>query len=255
MFVLLFTVFSQNQMDFAWGKELAQTENIKGRSLQQLGVVQINPYGAKAVANLQSRIPSECTLSLSNAPPTWWGDYVHKCTSEARELASKLQLWLISTAIKDPINFFRSYYKTVLSSFANLGSSVYPIEFSRIFFGASSNSNIIFGANWEYSSIPTVIVLFFLCLFSQVIFLTVPRPRNFLKVRSIHLALTAVSLLGSLFLSAYFSPSDTTRVSSAPMIAFTIIVIFWVFENLRSLFSLFFEYKLKTMKVPSTLSS
>jgi hypothetical protein len=255
MSVLFFTVFSQNQMDLAWGKELAQTENVKGRSLQQLGVVQINPYGAKAVANLQSRIPSECTQSLSNAPPTWWGEYVHKCTKEARELASKLQPWLISTAIKDPLNFFRSYYKTVLSSFANLGSSVYPIEFSRIFFGDSSNSNIIFGANWEYSSIPTVIVFFFLCLFSQVVFLTVPRPRNFLKVRSIQLALTAVSLFGSLFLSAYFSPSDTTRVSSAPMIAFTIIVIFWAFENLRSLFSLFLEYKLKTMKVPSTLSS
>jgi hypothetical protein len=215
----------------------------------------MNPYGAKAVANLQSSIPSDCTQSLSSSPPNWWGDYVHKCTSEARELASKLQLWLIYSAAIDPINFFRAYYNTVLSSFANIGSSLYPAELSRIFFGDDSDPSIVYGANWNYESIPTIIVLFFICLFFQAIFLVVPRLKRAHKSRNLYLGLTSISLFCSLFLSAYFSPSDTTRVSSAPMIAFTIIVIFWVFENLRSLFLLFLEYKLKTMKVPSTLSS
>jgi hypothetical protein len=254
IFVVSFTVFSQNQMDLAWGKELAQTENVKGRSLQQLGVIQINPYGAKAVSNLQASLPSDCAQSLSKSPPTWWGEYVQKCTSEARELASRLQPWLISSAAKDPVNFFKAYFHTVLSSFANLGTSLYPKFVSRIFFGNASDSSVIFGANWEYRSIPTIVVIFFLCLLFRFVLVCIPKSRNVPTFRTTYLELASISLFGALFLSAFFSPSDTTRISSAPMIGFTIIVIFLFFETLRSLFSLFLADKQISLKVPSRLS-
>lgn len=235
LLAFLFSVTVQNQMDLAWGKELAQTSDIKGRSLQQLGVVQLNPFGAKAVTQLQSTLPSNCTKSLKDPLPNWWGGYVHLCTDEARILGEKLQPWLLRAAIMDPVDFFKSYYNSVLSSFANIGNTTFIPDYGRMFFGEESDPTVIFGANWNYDSVSPIIIVFYINLLLLLAGSVLSGLRKFLNLRIVHLSMASILLYLSLFLTAYFSPSDTTRVSSAPMISFMILVIFWLWENIVTL--------------------
>jgi len=222
---VVFIVVSQNNMDLAWGTDLAQTSGVHGRTMQQMGVIENNPFGARSIAKFKSSDGFVCFQKMDNSHTTWWGEYVHSCTSEARSFSAKLQSVLLLDALKSPWIFIKSYTKTVMSEFAPTGSNLYPEMLGRLFFGPAAASSVIYGSNGLYDSSPTVVWIFGLLILVGGLSLLRSKTRKLFDPFIWKILMSALLMVGSLYLSALFSPSDTTRVSSAPMTIYLVLVL------------------------------
>lgn len=211
----------QSKMDLAWGKVLAQHEMVHGRTMQQLGVMSMNPAGAEAVNKIIEQGKYTCIKRERNDPEVfWWGELAHRCTSEVEEFSNVL--------IGDYLVYLISHPRGTLQSFG--GTYTETFNFTR---GFLPNPLLdIFASRTAYQ--PTLLLL---ALLVATIFLAprrfVTRHRVLAKIHDSELeskTVLAVALCGhiAILLSAFYSPSDTYRIASSLTTSTLFLTLFLV---------------------------
>lgn len=219
-----YSISLQSKMDLAWGKVLAQHDMVNGRTMQQLGVISMNPVGAQAVDEIIEKGNYSC-ISLERQDPDvfWWGELAHRCTSEVQEFSSIL--------VGDYLVYLISHPRKTLQGFG--GTYTETFNFNR---GFLPNPLLdLFASRSSFQ--PTLLVL---ALSATAL---VMMPSSFMgrskALQKIHKTgpesktLLALVLCGhvAVLLSVFYSPSDTYRIASSlttSTLFLTVILIFTV---------------------------
>jgi hypothetical protein len=198
----------QTRMDYAWGLALAQHENVKGRTMQQLGVVGMNPVGKKAIQNIFISNDYECLIRESANPEVkWWGELAHRCTDEVELFSNAFQA--------EYLKFLLSHPRAMAQAFG----SVYTQSFS---FNQGFVPDPIFGFFRSSTPYQPTLLLFVIGLTGIMIRdtkVTRKTEKEFVLIRSNSRDWTIIATIWlghfGVFLTAVFSPSDTYRVASS----------------------------------------
>ena len=203
-----YSISLQSKMDLAWGKVLAQHEMVNGRTMQQLGVISMNPVGAQAVDEIIDKGNYSC-ISIERQDPDvfWWGELAHRCTSEVQQFSNSL--------VGDYMTYLISHPRRTLQGFG--GTYTEAFNFTK---GFLPNPLLdLFASRSAYQ--PTLLVLALLVTALVIL------PRRLLgqnkalmkfhKTGTASKAVMALMLCGHLavLISVFYSPSDTYRVASS----------------------------------------
>ncbi len=198
----------QTRMDYAWGLALAQHENVKGRTMQQLGVVGMNPVGEKAIQHIFISNDYECMIKeRANPEVNWWGELAHRCTDEVELFSNAFQV---------------EYLKFMLSHPRAMAQAFGPVYTQSFSFSQGFVPDPIFGFFRSSTPYQPTLLLFVIGLTGFMIRDTKMKRKTekdfeLISSNSRDWTIIATIWMGhfGVFLTALFCPSDTYRVASS----------------------------------------
>ena len=205
----------QTNMDYARGLQLSQHEDVRGRTMQQLGVISSNPMGNMAVNYILNKHKLNCIEAARVSPDvTWWGEIAHRCTKETQDFSRYFQREYLKFLAERPVGTIRAFKGPYLESF-NFSSTYLPDSITSLISSRSASQ-------------PTLLLI--LVVLSVIVFTN----RTFMNRTYISLLGLAWSCHAGVLLTVIFSPLDVYRVAStsaAGTFFFTIILICFIISE------------------------
>ena len=194
-------------MDLAWGSDLAGQPDLQGRTMQQVGVVALTPWGSGLVIRLAEDGGFRCMAEqyrTGTDPNGWRGDLVTHCPREAADFAHDFQGRYLRWLATHPRATARVLVAPFTEAFTSTGATdqldLVPGPVSELWQPATPT-----GRN------PTMLWLFLLA--AAMVLLTPSGPHRSAVVLMLGIAVASALAVG---LTVAFSPLDAARVGSSP---------------------------------------
>jgi hypothetical protein len=197
------------RMDTAWGRDFVADPTVHGRTLQQVGVIDLTPWGHAAILELALAGDYDCMETYYASPPPggnfWRTNLMSTCPSEAAPFSENFQSSYVSWLIRHPRLTVRELTAPFNLSFTAIDDdsnvSLIPAGVTQLW--ASTGPS---GRN--------PVVLWSLLLVAGTVGLR--RSRISPPEEVVLLAVMACTGLVAVVVNVAFSPLDALRVSSAP---------------------------------------
>jgi hypothetical protein len=206
--VAAYTVMMNSRMDSAWGREFVAEPEVQGRTLQQVGVINMTPWGTAFIAELTKKNGYECLAERygSGGQADYWrATLVAECPSEAKQFSQEFQAEYASWLVTHPRTATRALVPAFNEAFAEPDSHdsmvLVPGSLTMLWFAVP-----VTGSN------PLILLI---VLLSGICVATIWRVhRRFVGL--VPLLLLAAAGLVAVAATVAMSPLDATRVASAP---------------------------------------
>jgi hypothetical protein len=197
------------RMDTAWGRDFVADPAVHGRTLQQVGVINITPWGHAAVLEVALAGDYDCIENYYASPPAggsfWRTTLMSTCPREAAPFSRDFQASYIRWLVRHPRLTVRELTAPFNLSFTAVDDdrnvSLIPVGLTQLY--ASPGPT---GRN--------PVVLWSVLLVAGIVALR--RSRISVPEEVALLGVLACAGLAAVVVNVAFSPLDALRVSSAP---------------------------------------
>jgi hypothetical protein len=228
--VCTYVIQANQRMDFAWGKEFAQRDDVAGRSYQQLAVINGLPQGKERVREVVNTVlgNESCVSRNLDTPMTggdamaWWVSLVEVCPNEASLVSQDFTGTYIKLLSGQPLNSLSYLWPSVDEAY-RVGrvpppASILPASVLSVFYGDSAVGQVL--------PLSILVVFLLLCIYGRL-----RSSQPIMNLRELTVFFATFGSLAGVLITVALSPSDTARVASVFVVSS--LLFSWLLLALR----------------------